>query len=342
MEIKPGEQKERVEKREITAELEESYLDYAMSVIVSRALPDIRDGLKPVQRRILWEMWDSGLTHAAKFKKSANIVGQVLGRYHPHGDSSVYEAMVRMAQDFSLRYPLVHGQGNFGSIDGDSAAAYRYTEAKLSKIAEELLLDIEKETVDWAPNYDDSRQEPKVLPAKLPNLLLNGSTGIAVGMATNIPPHNLTEVTEAIIHLIENPDAEIKDLLKFVKGPDFPTGGIIYDKSAIEGAYSTGRGAITIRAKAEVEERKNNQFSIIVTEIPYQVNKSELITKIAELVTEKRVEGIRDVRDESDKDGLRIVIDLKSDVSPQKILNQLYKFTDFQKDFYLNFLALAK
>ncbi len=330
---------DKIEQKEITAELKECYLDYAMSVIVSRALPDVRDGMKPVQRRILWAMWDSGLTSTAKFKKSANIVGDVLGRYHPHGDSSVYEAMVRMAQDFSLRYPLVKGQGNFGSIDGDSAAAYRYTEAKLSKIAEELMVDIEKESVDWIPTYDEARMEPKVLPAKAPNLLLNGAVGIAVGMATNIPPHNLGELIEATSALIDNPKATSEELMDIISGPDFPTGGIIYDKKAIRQAYVTGRGAITMRGRAEVKEfGKGHQIEI--TEIPYQVNKAELIIKIAELVTEKKIQGIRDVRDESDKNGLSIVIDLKNDAAPQKVLNQLYKFTDLQKNFNLNMVAL--
>ena len=332
----------KAEKQELTEELRDSYLQYAMSVIVARALPDGRDGLKPVQRRILWAMWDSGLTASAKFKKSANIVGEVLGKYHPHGDSSVYEAMVRMAQDFSLRYPLVHGQGNFGSIDGDAAAAYRYTEAKLSKLSEELLIDIEKETINWDQNYDGRLLEPKVLPSKLPNLLINGTVGIAVGMATNIPPNNLTEIIDASIHLIDNPKASANDLMEIVQGPDFPTGGIIYDKKAIIEAYSTGRGPITTRAVTEVTERKSGQYDILITEIPYQVNKSELIIKIAELVTEKRIQGIRDVRDESDREGLRIVIELKNDVPPQKILNQLFKFTDLQKDFHLNMIALTK
>lgn len=331
----------KIEAREITDELKESYLDYAMSVIISRALPDVRDGLKPVQRRILWAMWDSGLTHSAKFKKSANIVGEVLGKYHPHGDSSVYESMVRMAQDFSLRYTLVDGQGNWGSVDGDSAAAYRYTEARLTKIASELLLDIEKETVDWNPNYDNSRTEPAFLPAKLPNLLLNGAVGIAVGMATSIPPHNLLEVADAAIHLSNNPDASTRDLLRFIPGPDFPTGGIIYDKKAIEEAYATGRGSITMRAVTEIEERKAGSFQIIVTEIPYQVNKSDLITKIAELAQEKKIEGIRDLRDESDREGMRIVIELKSDAAPQKVLNQLFEYTELQKNFHFNMLALV-
>lgn len=330
---------ETIELREITTELRESYLDYAMSVIVSRALPDVRDGLKPVQRRILWAMWDIGLTHSAKLRKSANVVGEVLGKYHPHGDSSVYDALARMAQDFSLRYPLITGQGNWGSIDGDSAAAMRYTEAKLSKISEELLSDIEKETVEWVPNYDSSRKEPAFLPAKLPHLLLNGTVGIAVGMATSIPPHNLGELVGAITHLIENPDATIKDLMKFVLGPDFPTGGVIFDKHAIETAYATGRGPVTMRGIAQIEEKKNGH-QIIVTEIPYQVNKSTLITRMAELVTEKKIEGIRDLRDESDRNGIRIVIDLKNDVAPQKILNRLFQYTELQKNFSFNMLAL--
>ena len=329
-EIKKG-----VRQAEITEELRESYLNYAMSVIVERALPDVRDGLKPVQRRILWAMWDAGLTYGAKSRKSANVVGEVLGKYHPHGDVAVYDAMVRMAQDFSIRYPLILGQGNFGSVDGDSAAAMRYTEAKLSKIAEEMLLDIEKETVNFVPNYDGVHDEPMVLPSKLPNLLLNGTVGIAVGMATNIPPHNLTEVLDASIHLIDNPDATSADLVEFVKGPDFPTGGIIYDKKAITEAYSTGKGKITMRAVVDVTDKQ-----IIVTEIPYQVNKAELIIKMASLVQEKRVEGIKDIRDESDKN-VRIVIDLKNDAIPQKVLNQLYNFTDLQKDFHMNMLALS-
>ena len=332
----------KIEEREITEELSESYLDYAMSVIVSRALPDVRDGLKPVQRRILWAMWDTNLTHSSKFKKSANVVGEVLGKYHPHGDMAVYDALARMAQDFSLRYPLIDGQGNWGSIDGDSPAAMRYTEARLSRIAEEMLVDIEKETVDWTPNYDSTRDEPRFLPAKLPNLLLNGTMGIAVGMATSIPPHSLNEIADAIIHLSKNPDSTVKDLMQFIQGPDFPTGGVIYGKKSLEEAYSTGKGSITMRAKADIEERKSGSFQIIVTEIPYQVNKSDLITKIAELVQEKRVEGIRDVRDESDREGLRIVIELKSDSNPQKILNQLFQYTELQKNFYFNMLALVQ
>jgi DNA gyrase subunit A len=330
----------KIEKREITEELRESYLDYAISVIVSRALPDVRDGLKPVHRRILYAMLEDGLASDAKFRKCATVIGSVLGRYHPHGDIAVYDALVRMAQDFSLRYPLIKGQGNFGSIDGDSAAAYRYTESRLSKIAEELLADIDKETVDWQPNYDNTRFEPKVLPAKFPNLLVNGVMGIAVGMTTSIPPHNLGEVIEATAYLIDHPEAEIKELIKFIPGPDFPTGGNIYNKSIAE-TYTLGKGSITMQATAEILERKENQFDIIVTEIPYQVNKAELIVKIAELVQEKKIEGIRDVRDESDKEGLRIVIELKNDASPQKILNFFYTHTDLQKNFHLNMLALV-
>ena len=325
----------KVEPREITQELQDSYLDYAMSVIVSRALPDVRDGLKPVQRRILWTMWDEGISASAKLKKSAAIVGSAMAKYHPHGDMSIYETVARMAQDFSLRYPLINGQGNWGSIDGDPPAAMRYTECKMAKIAEELLLDIEKETVDWQNTYDASRLEPKYLPAKLPNLLLNGAVGIAVGMATNIPPHNLNEVVDAIAYLIENPKAESADLMTFIQGPDFPTGGIIYDKKAIAQAYVTGRGSFTCRGVASVEDDR-----ITITQIPYQVNKAELIIKIAELVTSKKIEGIRDVRDESDKD-ISVVIELKKDAVPQKILNQLYQYTDLQKDYHLNMLALA-
>jgi len=331
----------KIEKREITDELRESYLNYAMSVIVSRALPDVRDGLKPVQRRILWTMWEDGLTRGAKLRKSANVVGGVLGRYHPHGDAAVYDALARMAQNFSLRYPLIDGQGNWGSIDGDPPAAMRYTECRLSKIAEELLFDIEKEMVDWQPNYDSNHQEPKVLPAKLPNLLLNGSMGIAVGMATNIPPHNLNEIVDALVYLIGHPRAGTEELVQFIQGPDFPTGGIIYDKKAVVEAYASGKGPITCRAVAEIQERKNNQFDIVITEIPYLVNKAELITRMAGLVQEKKIEGIRDLRDESDRDGLRVVVELKNDAPPQKILNQLYQYTDLQKDFHLNVIALV-
>lgn len=336
--VYPG---QRVTSAEITKELETSYLDYAMSVIVSRALPDVRDGLKPVQRRILWAMWDGGLVHGAKYRKSANVVGDVLGRYHPHGDSSVYDAMVRMAQGFSLRYPLIDGQGNWGSVDGDNAAAMRYTECRLSKIAEELLTDIEKNTVDFIPNYDESRQEPLVLPAKIPHMLLNGSVGIAVGMATDIPPHNLGEVIDAILALIKKPSSSVGELMEYVQGPDFPTGGIIYNRKGIIEAYVTGQGAVTCRAKTDVVERKAGQHSIVISEIPYRVNKSELIQKIAQLASDKKIEGIRDLRDESDKEGLSVVIDLKNDAAPQKILNQLYKHTELQKDFHLNMIGLV-
>ena len=332
-------QDQRIEKREITEELKDSYLDYAMSVIVARALPDVRDGLKPVHRRILWSMWESGQTHSAKMKKCANVVGDVLGKYHPNGDQSVYDALVRMVQEFSLRYPLIEGQGNFGSIDADSAAAYRYTEARLARISDELLTDIEKETVDFQPNYDGARKEPKVLPAKIPNLLVNGSVGIAVGMATNIPPHNLGEVTDATIHLIDNPDADPEELTHFIQGPDFPTGGIIYDKKNIIASYAAGRGTITVRGVAEVKE-KQRSYVIEITEIPYQVNKAELTIKIAELVTNKKIEGVRAVRDESNREGIRLLIELKNDVPPQRVVNQLYKFTDLQKDFHMNILAL--
>jgi DNA gyrase subunit A len=331
-----------IEPREITKELGESYLDYAMSVIVARALPDVRDGMKPVHRRVLWAMWDTRLTSTAKFRKSANVVGETMAKYHPHGDSSIYDTMVRMAQDFSLRYPLVRGQGNFGSVDGDPPAAMRYTEAKLAAIANEMMVDIEKETVNWIPNYDATRDEPTVLPARLPNLLLNGTVGIAVGMATSIPPHNLNEVADAILHLADNSDATSEDLLDFVKGPDFPTGGIIYDAKAIKEAYVSGRGAVCARAKAEIVEKKNSrQFDIVITEIPYQVNKSELIQTIAQLHTDKKIEGIRDLRDESDREGMRIVIELKNDVAPQKILNWLYKHTDLEKNFNYNMIALV-
>lgn len=331
----------KIKSRKITEEMEQSYLSYAMSVIVSRALPDVRDGLKPVQRRILYSMWSLGLKHNAKYRKSATVVGEVLGKYHPHGDSAVYETMVRMAQDFSLRYPLVDGQGNFGSMDGDSAAAMRYTEARLSTISEEMLFDIEKETVDWVENYDGSRKEPSCLPAKLPQLLLNGTMGIAVGMATNIPPHNLDELVGAITHLIDTPDATIEDLLEFIKGPDFPTGGLIYNQKDILNAYSTGRGGIVTRAKADIVEKKSGQFEIIVTEITYQTNKANLIKKIADLVRDGKIQGIKDIRDESDKDGVRIVIELKKDAFPKKVLNKLYSSTELQKSFHFNMLALV-
>ncbi|PIY96653.1 MAG: DNA gyrase subunit A [Candidatus Kerfeldbacteria bacterium CG_4_10_14_0_8_um_filter_42_10] len=338
---KPNNNSARVVNRQITDEMKESYLDYAMSVIVARALPDVRDGLKPVHRRILYAMWDLGLKSSAKFRKSATVVGEVLGKYHPHGDVAVYDSLVRLAQDFSLRYPLVDGQGNFGSMDGDAAAAMRYTEAKLDSISDEILLDIEKETVDFVPNYDSSKQEPKVLPAKLPNLLLNGTMGIAVGMATNIPPHNLGELTDGINHVIDNPKATVDDLMKFVKGPDFPTGGSIYDINEIKQAYATGKGGIVMRAKTEIVEEASGTFKIIVTEVPYQVNKADLITKIAQLVQDKKIEGIRDLRDESDRDGVRIVIDLKKDSYPKKILNRLFTHTSLQDTFHVNMLALV-
>jgi DNA gyrase subunit A len=327
--------------RPIVQEMEESYLSYAMSVIVSRALPDVRDGLKPVQRRILYAMWKLGLKHNVKFKKSATVVGEVMGKYHPHGDSAIYETMVRMAQDFSLRDPLVNGQGNFGSMDGDGAAAMRYTEAKLEAIAEEMLFDIEKDTVDWVDNYDGTRKEPAYLPAKLPQLLLNGTMGIAVGMATNIPPHNLEELIDGITHLIDNKDASVEDLLQFVKGPDFPTAGIIYNQKDIIEAYQTGKGGIVTRAKADIVENSNGLFSIIITELTYQTNKANLIIKLANLVKDGKIQGIKDIRDESDRDGVRVVIDLKKDGFPKKVLNTLYKVTELQKTFHLNMLALV-
>ena len=329
----------------IEDEMRASYLDYAMSVIVARALPDARDGLKPVHRRILYVMHDMGLHHNRPYKKSARIVGEVLGKYHPHGDSAVYDAMVRMAQNFSLRYPLVDGQGNFGSVDGDSAAAMRYTEARLARIASELLVDIEKDTVDWAPNFDESLQEPKVLPAKLPNLLLNGASGIAVGMATNIPPHNLGEVADALVYMIDRWDdiheVQLGDLMQFVKGPDFPTGGIIMGMEGIKQAFATGRGRVIVRAKTEIEEMKSGRFRIIVTEIPYQVNKTTLIERIAALVREGRLDSISGLRDESDRKGMRIVIELKRGAVPRKELNKLFKYTFLQTTFGVNNLALV-
>lgn len=331
----------KIEERALTQEMQESYLDYAMSVIVARALPDVRDGLKPVHRRILYAMHDLGLKPQAKFRKSATVVGEVLGKYHPHGDAAVYESLVRMAQDFSMRYLLINGQGNFGSMDGDNAAAMRYTEAKLAAISEELLSDIDKNTVDFIDNYDKSRKEPSVLPGRIPQLLLNGTMGIAVGMATNIPPHNLNELVDAIIHLIDHPDSSIEDLMEFIKGPDFPTGGSIYGQKDIFQAYSTGKGKIDMRAEVEIVEPKKNHFQIIVSEMIYQVNKANLIEKIAELAKEKKIEGIKDIRDESDRDGVRIVIDLKTDAYPKKILNKLYQFTNLQKSFSINMLALV-
>jgi len=331
----------RVELREISDEMKESYLDYAMSVIISRALPDVRDGLKPVQRRILYAMDEMGLRHNVKFRKSAAITGEVLGKFHPHGDAPVYEALVRMAQNFSLRYPLIEGQGNFGSIDGDVPASMRYTEARLSKIGEEILKDIDKETVDFRDNYDGTRKEPIVLPASLPQLLLNGSFGIAVGMTTNIPPHNLGEVLSAAIYLVDHPEATTGDVFQFIQGPDFPTGGIIYDKKNIISAYSQGKGAILMRGRAEIEEYKKDSFRIIISEIPFQVQKTDLVQEFARLVEEKKIEGIKNIIDESDREGMRIVIELKKEAYPQKILNALYKYSNLQKTFYLNLLALV-
>ncbi len=325
----------------IEDEMKSSYLAYSMSVIVGRALPDVRDGLKPAHRRVLFAMKDLSLDHSKAYKKSARIVGEVLGKYHPHGDTAVYDTMVRMAQTFSLRYPLVDGQGNFGSIDGDCAAAMRYTEARLAAIAAQLLADLDKNTVDFLPNFDATLQEPSVLPAVLPNLLINGSSGIAVGMATNMPPHNLGEVVDGICHLIDNPHATIKDLRKYVKGPDFPTGGIICGKEGIKNAYETGRGKIILRAKAVIERQKGSKDTIVVTEIPYQVNKANLITSIAGLVQNKAVDGITDIRDESDKDGIRVVIELRRDVQPQIVLNQLYKHTQMETTFGIINLALV-
>jgi DNA gyrase subunit A len=325
----------------LVTEMQTSYLDYAMSVIVGRALPDIRDGLKPVHRRILYSMWQTGLRSGAKFKKCAAVVGDVLGKYHPHGDSAVYDSLVRMAQDFSMRMPLIRGQGNFGSLDGDSAAAYRYTEAKLEQVSEELLMDIEKGTVDFMPNFDGTHKEPKVLPAKLPNLLINGTVGIAVGMASNIPPHNLTEVANAILLLIKNRDASIDELAQIVLGPDFPTGAIAYNQKDIQAAFATGKGGVVVRAKTEIVEDSKGNFSIIVSEIPYQVNKSNLLMKIAENVRDKKIEGIRDLRDESSKGLVRIVVELKKDAYPKKVLNRLFQTSQLQETIHYNMLALV-
>src|SRR5690348_6779312 len=325
----------------VEEEMRRSYLDYSMSVIIGRALPDVRDGLKPVHRRVLYTMNEMGLQYNKKYTKCAKVVGQAMGQYHPHGDSAIYDTLVRLAQDFSLRYPLVDGQGNFGSVDGDPPAAMRYTECRLKKIAGEILADIDKETVDFVPNYDESTHEPTVLPTRIPNLLINGSNGIAVGMATNIPPHNLTEVVDATISLVQNPQTTLKEVLKIVKGPDFPTGGFIYGRGGIEQAYTTGRGRFTVRAKAAIEQLTRGRQAIIVTEIPYQVNKSALIKRIAELVNNKVVDDISDVRDESDRDGMRIVIELKRGAEPQIILNQLYKHTSMQEGFSMIFLAVV-
>src|SRR5438093_1577147 len=334
--------RERILPRLIEDEMKESFLDYSMSVIVQRALPDVRDGLKPVHRRILYAMHELGLVPGRPYKKSATVVGDVLGKYHPHGDIAVYDALVRMVQDFSLRYPLVDGQGNFGSVDGDPAAAYRYTEARLTRVAMTMLEDIDKNTVDFIPNFDERLQEPTVLPAKLPNLIINGAAGIAVGMATNIPPHNLAETVEAITYLVDHPNAGVKDLRKFIKGPDFPTGAIIYGREGIKECYEKGRGRITIRARAVVEEKESTgKHQIVVAEIPYQVNKSNLIAQIAELVNGKKLEGISDLRDESDREGMRIVIELKRDAVPAVVLNQLYKHTQMQTTFGAIMLALV-
>lgn len=324
----------------ITREMKESFIDYAMSVITERALPDVRDGLKPVHRRILYAMYDMNLTATSKPRKSSNTVGEVLGKYHPHGDVSVYDAMVGMAQDFSYRYPLIIGQGNFGSVDGDPPAAMRYTEARMSRIAAELMRDLEKETVDWRPNYDGTRREPTVMPAAVPNILLNGSLGIAVGMATNIPPHNLREIADATVHLVDNPDASHEDLMAFIKGPDFPTGGVMFNQKEIHQAYASGKGGVVVRGEAEVVEGKKGQFQIIITSLPYRVNKAQLIEKIADLVRDKKVEGIRDIRDESAKD-IRVVIDIKAGAYPEKVLNYLYKHTQLEDTFHINTVCLV-
>ena len=333
---------QHIVERSLVPEMEKSYIEYAMSVIVGRALPDVRDGLKPVHRRILYAMYEDNLTSDRPFKKSATCVGDVLGRYHPHGDASVYDALVRLAQDFSMRYMLVDGHGNFGSVDGDPPAAYRYTEARLSKISNEMLRDIEKDTVDWDSNFDESRKEPRVLPCRFPNLLVNGSSGIAVGMATNIPPHNLREVIGACICVLDNPDATLSDLMEHVKGPDFPTKGIIMGRSGIRAAYATGRGRLMVRARHEFEEFNNGRTRIIITELPYQVNKRMLIKAIADQVEDKRLEGISDIRDESDRNGMRIVIELKRDANPQVVLNRLFAQTQLQTTFAINMLALVE
>jgi DNA gyrase subunit A len=335
-------QNEKIIKVYIEDEVKDSYLNYAMSVIVGRALPDVRDGLKPVHRRILYAMQELNLEHSKPYKKSARIVGETMGKYHPHGDSAIYDTLVRMAQEFSLRYPLVDGQGNFGSVDGDTAAAMRYTEARLAAISEEMLRDIEKDTVSFGPNFDSSLKEPLLLPAALPQLLVNGSSGIAVGMATNIPPHNLNEIADAIIYLLEHPDAEVKDLMRYVQGPDFPTGGLICGKAGIKEAYTTGRGKLTVRARAAVEHQKNGKDLIVITEIPYQVQKAGVIEVIAGLVDDKKIEGISDIRDESDKDGMRIVVELKRDTESQVILNQLFKHTQLETTFGIIMLALVE
>ncbi len=340
MELEENKQ-ERIIEVDIEREMKKSFLDYSMSVIVSRALPDVRDGLKPVHRRILYSQYEDNLTPDKPYKKCATTVGNVLGRYHPHGDSSVYEALVRLAQDFSMRYTLVDGHGNFGSVDGDPPAAYRYTESRMSKISVEMLTDIDKETVDFVPNYDDSRKEPSVLPSRFPNLLVNGSTGIAVGMATNIPPHNLGEVIDAVCCIIDNPDATLDDIMQYIKGPDFPTAGIIMGKSGIRAAYTTGRAKITVRARAEIVEEKNGRFKIIVTELPYQVNKARLVESIADLVKDKRIEGISSIDDHSDRNGMHIEINIKKEASPQIVLNSLYKNSQMQITYGIILLAIV-
>ena len=325
---------------DIDKEMKNSFLNYSMSVIVSRALPDVRDGLKPVHRRILYTMYENNLDADHEYHKSAATVGDVLGSYHPHGDASVYDAMVRLAQDFSLRYPLIDGQGNFGSVDGDPPAAYRYTEARMKRISDEMLRDIEKETVDFQPSFDERKQEPSVLPSRIPNLLINGSVGIAVGMATNIPPHNLTEVCNGIIHLIDNPEADYAELMEFIPGPDFPTGGIIMGRSGIRSAYATGKGRIVLRGRANIEEKPNGRYQIIITEIPYMVNKAKMVERIAELVKDKRIEGISDLSDESSREGMRVVVELKKEANPQVVLNHLYSLTELQETVGANMLAL--
>ena len=341
MDIEENTQNSKIIDVDIEKEMKKSFLDYSMSVIVSRALPDVRDGLKPVHRRILYSQFEDNLTPDKPYKKCATTVGNVLGRYHPHGDSSVYDALVRLAQDFSMRYTLVDGHGNFGSVDGDPPAAYRYTESKMSKISVEMLTDIDKETVDFIPNYDDSRKEPSVLPSRFPNLLVNGSTGIAVGMATNIPPHNLGEVIDAVNCIIDNPDATLDDIMQHIKGPDFPTSGIIMGKAGIRAAYTTGRAKITVRARAEIVEEKNGKFKIIVTELPYQVNKARLVESIADMVKEKRIEGISNIDDHSDRNGMHIEITLKREASPQIVLNSLYKNSQMQITYGIIMLAIV-
>ena len=332
-----------IRESELVSEMKQSYIEYAMSVIVGRALPDVRDGLKPVHRRILYAMYEDNLTHDRPFRKCATAVGDVLGRYHPHGDASVYDALVRLAQDFSMRYPLIDGHGNFGSVDGDPPAAYRYTEARMARMADEMLRDIDKETVDFLPNFDETRKEPLVVPSRFPNLLVNGSSGIAVGMATNIPPHNLREVIGACICVLDNPEATVSDLMQHIQGPDFPTRGIIMGRAGIRAAYATGRGRVTVRARTELEEYgKDRRTRIIITELPYQVNKRQLIAAIAEQVKDKRLEGVSDLRDESDRNGMRIVIELKRDANAQVVLNKLLTQTQLQTTFSINMLALVK